>query len=334
MTISDENLSQESDWSNSRTGYSQDGSAKMYWQRNASYYPRKRKPARLKDYGTASGGRARASQAEDMSLFEESSDSDLFSHHSEEQEGSVEKHMDQVMMLEGTGTEIQGEITITDSPKPAVQQTQPGSGRCRFCKISGTAGQACERCPRLYSDKPFIYEQSLYDDILKDPPKERMVRRQNIIVDHVSNRGNGRNRYDEPMKLELLQVEPPRGRQELPEDCFNEVEGEVTLTYLPGYAEGIAELMMPVNNGYYLKAPLEGLQVFRKNSDGGFTEVPYEVGCLSYDVEGRHVGRCQLCKRTGPAGLQCVSCPQTLRTSASKASFLYKTGLMNSIPHY
>ena len=67
-----------------------------------------------------------------MSLFEESSDSDLFSHHSEEQEGSVEKHMDQVMMLEGTGTEIQGEITITDSPKPAVQQTQPGSGRCRF----------------------------------------------------------------------------------------------------------------------------------------------------------------------------------------------------------
>ncbi len=75
------------------------------------------------------------------------------------------------------------------------------------------------------------------------------MRRQNIIVDHVSNRGNGRNRYDEPVKLELLQVEPPRGRQELPEDCFNEVEGEVTLTYLPGYAEGIAELMMPVNNG-------------------------------------------------------------------------------------
>jgi hypothetical protein len=336
MTISDENLSQESDWSNSRTVYSQDGSAKMYWQRNASYYPRKRKPARLKDYGTASGGRARASQAEDMSLFEESSDSDLFSHHSEEQEGSVEKHMDQVMMLEGTGTEIQGEITISDSPKPAGQETQPGSGRCRFCKISGTAGQACERCPRLYSDKPFIYEQSLYDDILKDPPKERIVRRQNIIVDHVSNRGNGRNRYDEPVKLELLQVEPPRGRQELPEDCFNEVEGEVTLTYLPGYAEDIAELMMPVNNGYYLKAPLEGLQVFRKNSDGGFTEVPYEVGCLSYDVEGRHAGRCQLCKRTGPAGLQCVSCPQTLRNSASKASFLhlYKTGLMNSIPHY
>ncbi len=62
-TISDENLSQESDWGNSRTGYSQDGSAKMYWQRNASYYPRKRKLARLKDYGTASGGRARSSQA-------------------------------------------------------------------------------------------------------------------------------------------------------------------------------------------------------------------------------------------------------------------------------
>ncbi len=143
------------------------------------------------------------------------------------------------------------------------------------------------------------------------------------MVGHVSNRGNVRNRYDEPVKLELLQVEPPRGRQELPEDCFNEVEGEVTLTYLPGYAEGIAELMMPANNGYYLKAPLEGLQVFQKNSDGEFTEVLYEVGCLSYDVEGRHVGRCQLCKRTGPAGIQCVNCPQTLQTSAHPANFLY-----------
>jgi hypothetical protein len=120
----------------------------------------------------------------------------------------------------------------------------------------------------------------------------------------------------------------------MPEEGVNEVAGEVTLTYLPGYAEGMAELMMPVNNGYYLKAPLEGLQVFRKNFDGGFTEVPYEVGCLSYDVEGRYVGRCQLCKRTGPAGLQCVSCPQTLRTRASQASFIYKPGLMNQTPHY
>jgi hypothetical protein len=264
MTISDGNLSQESDWSDSRNGYSQDGSAIKYWQRNARYEPRKRKPARLKDYGTASSGRARASQAEDMSLFEESSDSDLFSHQSEDQEGSVEKHMDQVMMLEGTGSEIQGEITVNDSHKPAVQQTQPGSGRCRFCKISGTAGQACERCPTLYSGKPFIYEQSRYDDIILDPPKERIVRRQIIIINHVSNQGDGHNSNDEPMKLELLQVEPPRGRQELSEDCFNEVEGVVTLTYLPGYAEGIAELMMPVNNGYYLKVPLEGLQVFQK----------------------------------------------------------------------
>jgi hypothetical protein len=219
--------------------------------------------------------------------LKESSDSNLISHQSEDQEGSFEKHMDQVMMLGGKGSEIQGEITINDSPKPAVQQTQPGSGRCRFCKILGTAGQACcERCPTLYSGKPFIYDQSLYDDIILDPPKERIVWQQNIIVNHVSNRGNGRNSKDEPMKLELLQVEPPRGWQELPEDCFNVVEGEVTLIYLPGYAEGIAQLMIPVNNGYYLKAPLEGLQVFQKNSYGGFTAVPYEVGCLSYDVEG------------------------------------------------
>jgi hypothetical protein len=119
MTISDENLSQESDWSDSRTGYSQDGSAK-YYRRNTRYEPRKRKPQRLKEYGTASSGRARASQAEDMSLFEESSDSDLLSHQSEDQKGNVEKHMDQVMMLEGTGSEIQGEITVNDSHKPAV----------------------------------------------------------------------------------------------------------------------------------------------------------------------------------------------------------------------
>jgi hypothetical protein len=75
MTISDENLSQEREWSNSRNGYSQDGSATKFWQRKARHEPRKRKPLHLKDYGTASSGRARASQAEDVSLFEESSDS-------------------------------------------------------------------------------------------------------------------------------------------------------------------------------------------------------------------------------------------------------------------
>jgi hypothetical protein len=138
----------------------------------------------LKDYCTASSSRTRASQAEDLSL---SSDSDLFSHQSEDQEGIVEKHMDQVMMLEGTGSEIQGEITINYSPKPAVQQTQPVSGRCHFCNSLGTAGQACERCPTLYSGKPLIYDQSLYDDINLDPPKERIVQQQNIIVEHVSN---------------------------------------------------------------------------------------------------------------------------------------------------
>jgi hypothetical protein len=333
MTISDESLSQ-SDWSNSKNGYSQDGSATKRWQGNARYQPKMRKPARLKDYGTANGGTVSSHYAEKMSLFEESSDSDLFSKQSEEQEGSVEKHMHQVMMLEGTRSEIKEEDIDTESSVSTARQTTTRTGRCRFCKNSGTAGQVCQTCPKLYSDKPFIYEQSLYDDIITDPPKERIVRRQNIIVNHVSNRGNSRHRKDEPVKLELLQVEPPRGRQEMPEEGVNEVEGEVTLTYLPGYAEGIAELMMPVNNGYYLKTPLEGLQIFRKNSDGGLTEVPYEVDCLSYDVEGRYVGRCQLCKRTGPSGLQCVTCPQTLRTSASKATLRYKTGLMTEIPSY
>jgi hypothetical protein len=75
-------------------------------------------------------------------------------------------------------------------------------------------------------------------------------------------RGNNRHPKDEPLKLELLQVEPSRTQQELPEGCFNEVQGEVTLTYLPGYAEGMAELMMPVNNSYYLKTPLDSLHFF------------------------------------------------------------------------
>ncbi len=94
-------------------------------------------------------------------------------------------HMDQVMMLEGTGSEIQGEITVNDSPKPAVQQTHPVSGRCCFRTLLGTAGQACERCPTLYSGKPFIYEQSLYNDIILDLPKERIVKQQKITVNDV-----------------------------------------------------------------------------------------------------------------------------------------------------
>jgi hypothetical protein len=166
----------------------------------------------LKDYGTAKGGQASSSsEADQMSLFEESSDSYLFSHHSEEQEGSVEKHMDQVIMLEGTAKEVKEEVIDSDSTPPAASLTQQGSGRCRFCKFSGTAGQPCERCPVLYSSKPFIYEQSLYDDIILNPPKERIVRSQNIIVNHILNRGNSRHKKDEPLKLELLQVEPPRG---------------------------------------------------------------------------------------------------------------------------
>jgi hypothetical protein len=44
MTMSDESLSQESDCSNSRSGYSQDGSVTKPWRRNARYEPRKRKP--------------------------------------------------------------------------------------------------------------------------------------------------------------------------------------------------------------------------------------------------------------------------------------------------
>ena len=106
----------------------------------------------------------------------------------------------------------------------------------------------------------------------------------------------------------------------------------MTQRHWTGYAEGTAELMMPVNNGYYVKAPLEGVQVYRINSDGGFTEVPYKIGNPSYDVEGKYVGRCQLCKRTGPAGMQCVNCPQTLQTSAHPDNFLYQTGLMHKIP--
>ncbi len=95
--------------------------------------------------------------------------------------------MDQVMMLEGTAAEIKEEVTNNAASTQAAGPTQPGSGRCRFCKFPGTAGQACQRCPKLYSDKPLIYEQSLYDDIILDPPKERIVIQQNIIVNHESN---------------------------------------------------------------------------------------------------------------------------------------------------
>jgi hypothetical protein len=124
------------------------------------------------------------------------------------------------MMLEGTASEIKEEVIDTESSKPVAHTTQQGTGRCRFYKFSGTAGQTCERCPTLYSGKPFIYEQSLYDDIILDPQRERIVRQQNIIVDHVSNRGNNHHNKDDPLKLELLQVELPRGQQELPEGCF------------------------------------------------------------------------------------------------------------------
>ena len=170
------------------------------------------------------------------------------------------------------------------------------TGRCRFCKYTGPAGQSCVRCPILYSDRPFIYERSLFNNIRTGQSEQRKVtRRQNIIVTHVTNRDGTNGQDNRPIKLELLKIEPRRGRQELPEEHWNEVLCEVTLSHSTGYAEGTAELMMPVNNGYYVKAPLEGLQVYRKNSDGGFTEVPYEIGNLSYDVEGKYVGRCQLC---------------------------------------
>jgi hypothetical protein len=77
--------------------------------------------------------------------------------------------------------------------------------------LGTAAGQLCKTCPVLYSGKPFIYKQSIYDDMILNPPKERIVRPQNIIVNHISNRGNSRHTKDEPLKLELLQVEPSRG---------------------------------------------------------------------------------------------------------------------------
>jgi hypothetical protein len=58
-----------------------------------------------------------------MDLFEESSDSNLFSHHSEEEEGSVEKHVDQVMMLEGTAVGMKIEVNDSDSTIPAIHPT-------------------------------------------------------------------------------------------------------------------------------------------------------------------------------------------------------------------
>jgi hypothetical protein len=70
----------------------------------------------LKDYGTAKGRKVSASHADKASLFEESSDSDLFSNHSEEHEGSIEKYIDQVMlMLQGTASGIKEEVLDTDS---------------------------------------------------------------------------------------------------------------------------------------------------------------------------------------------------------------------------
>jgi hypothetical protein len=245
-----------------------------------------------------------------VSRFRDSLKSNLFSTQSTAPEGSVEKHMNEVMMLEEAVPEAD---TKQGTEPPEVKDPTTGTelGRCHFCKNMGTAGDACERCPKVDSGSPFICEKKLFDNTAMDPLTANMVQGQIIIVTHVTNRG-GVNVHDpEPLKLELLKVEPNKGQQELPDQYFKEVQGEETLSYLPGYAEGMAELMMPVNNGHYLTMPSKGLQVYRKNSDGGFTGVPYEVGRLSYDVEERYVGGCQPAKQRAKA----VSKMSTTRAS-------------------
>jgi hypothetical protein len=148
--------------------------------------------------------------------------------------------MNEIMMLE---EEVPEADTKQGTEPSEVKDPTTGTevGRCHFCKYMGSAGNACKRCSKVDSGSPFIYEKKIFDDTAMDPLAANMVQGQNIIVTRVTNRGGVNVHHQEPLKVELLKVEPNKGQQELPERCFKEVHGEVRLSYSPGYAEGIAE---------------------------------------------------------------------------------------------
>jgi hypothetical protein len=86
------------------------------------------------------------------------------------------------------------------------------TGRCCFCKYTGPAGQACVRCPKLHSDRLFIYKRWLFNDITTGQSEQRKVTQgQNNLVTHVTNRDGTNHQDNRPIKLELLKIELKRG---------------------------------------------------------------------------------------------------------------------------
>jgi hypothetical protein len=103
--------------------------------------------------------------------------------------------MNEVLMLE----EAVPEADTKQGTEPlAVKDPTTGTeqlGICHFCKYMGTAGNACERCPKLDGGRPFIYRKKLFDKTAMDPLAANMVQGQNMVVTQVTNRG-GVNVHD------------------------------------------------------------------------------------------------------------------------------------------